>query len=196
MRVPGIASGIFESRKRGRLNFTVALSCSAWGCFAGCVWGMTRHFRRVAKPTPAMVATALLASASGILQLVAIGRGERLYPVAGMGLYWLSAALFWWAVSVTRGQLAACGQGCVSGEVLRAGPYRYIRHPFYLSYNLMWAGGVVSTGSVTLLVSAVVMALLYESFARAEERGFTESSLAREYEEYRRGAGRYWPKLP
>ena len=171
----------------------LALQCAVWFCFAGCVWGMTRHFRRVGKPTPAMLAMALLAVFSGVLQLTAINRGTLLLPAAGLACYTASAVLFWWAVSVTRARLAACGQGCVSGAVLRDGPYRYVRHPFYLSYNLMWLAGFVATGWWVLAVSAIAMASLYEWFAREEESGFLLSELAAEYREYRRTAGRYWP---
>jgi protein-S-isoprenylcysteine O-methyltransferase Ste14 len=160
-----------------------------------CLWGMARHFRRVGKPTGAMAATGLLAAALGVLQLVSIGRGDRMFPIAGLVLYCVSASLFWWAVSVTRGKLAACGQGCVSGAILRKGPYRLIRHPFYVSYNLMWIAGFAATGWWVLIVSAAVMACLYDGFARAEERGFIESSLAGEYREYQLATGRYWPRF-
>ncbi len=142
-----------------------------------------------------MGATALLAVASGVLTLVSMGRGDRLFPAAALALYSASAGLFWWAVPLTRGKLAACGQGCVSGAVLRTGPYRFVRHPFYLSYNLMWVAGFVATGWWVLALAAVGMGALYESFARAEERDFLAGDLAGEYGQYRLTAGRYWPLL-
>jgi protein-S-isoprenylcysteine O-methyltransferase Ste14 len=116
------------------------------------------------------------------------------FPGGGLVLYVASAALFWWCVSVTRGKLAACGQGCISATVLRSGPYRYIRHPFYLSYNLMWMAGYAATGWWVLAMSAAVMGCLYEYFAREEERGFLEGAMADDYRDYQLSAGRYWPR--
>ena len=141
-----------------------------------------------------MLVTALLGAVSGTLQIVAFhNRPSRPMPGAAIALYVMSAVLFWCAVVVTRGKLAACGEGCVSPEVVTSGPYRYIRHPFYMSYNLTWIAGFAATGWWPLAISAIVMAALYDRFAREEELGFATNPLAGEYREYTRRAGRYLP---
>jgi len=110
-------------------------------------------------------------------------------PVCG------GAGLFWRAVSVSRGKLAACGQGCVSREILSTGPYRYIRHPFYAAYNLTWLAGFVATGRWPLALSAAGMAALYESCARDEERAFLRAPMGAAYRVYSARAGRYLPRF-
>jgi protein-S-isoprenylcysteine O-methyltransferase Ste14 len=156
---------------------------------------MAWHFRRIGKPTPAMLLTAGLAVVSATLQLVTLGRRPLRFPTAALALYGISLVLFWRAVRVTRGKLAACGQGCVSPEVVTSGPYRYIRHPFYASYNLAWLAGFVATGWWPLAIVTIVMAALYERFAREEESGLSASALGGQYGEYRRRAGKYLPRL-
>ena len=168
--------------------------CAAF-CFASFVWGMVRHFRRLGSPSPAMRLMALAGTAFAVLQLTALARQPYRFAVSAFVLYGASATLFWWAVRVSRGALAACGQGVVSAHVVMRGPWRYVRHPFYLSYNLTWFAGFVATAWWPLAISAIAMAALYEHFAREEENGFLKSSLAPEYRKYMRRAGKYTPRL-
>lgn len=154
---------------------------------------MVWHFRRLGKPSRAMLLTALLAVASTVLQVGALWRHPVRLPLAAFALYAISAALFWWAVAVTRGKLAACGQGYVSVEIVRKGPYRYVRHPFYAAYNLTWVAGYAATGWWPLAASAVLMGAIYDRFARQEELSFLNSALAAEYRDYRRRTGKYLP---
>jgi protein-S-isoprenylcysteine O-methyltransferase Ste14 len=168
--------------------------CAAF-CFASFVWGMVRHFRRLGRPSRAMLMTAFAAAVFAICQLAVLVRRPHRFALDALVLYGASATLFWWAVRVSHGKLAACGQGAVSTHVVGTGPWRYVRHPFYLSYNLTWFAGLVATAWWPLAVSAITMAALYEHFAREEERGFLKSSLALEYREYRRRAGKYLPRI-
>jgi protein-S-isoprenylcysteine O-methyltransferase Ste14 len=174
---------------------TTAVLASSGLCFASFAWGMVWHFRKEGKPSRAMLVTVLLASFSLTLQIVALGRRRILLPIPALALYGASLVLFWWAVSVTRRRLAACGQGSISPELVTAGPYRYIRHPFYTSYNLAWAAGFVATAWWPLAVAAAVMAALYDRAAREEECGFAASSLHESYRQYRSRTGRYFPRL-
>jgi protein-S-isoprenylcysteine O-methyltransferase Ste14 len=152
---------------------------------------MVWHFRRLGKPSRAMLVTALLAIASTSLQIAALWRCAVRFPFVAFALYAISAALFWSAVAVTRGKLAACGQSYVSTEVVKEGPYRHIRHPFYAAYNLTWLAGYAATGWWPLAANAMLMGAVYERFARQEERSFLAGALAGEYREYQRQAGKY-----
>jgi protein-S-isoprenylcysteine O-methyltransferase Ste14 len=164
-------------------------------CFVSFGWGMVKHFHRVGTPTRAMLATALLGVISASLQISALVHKRPPYPKIALGFYAASAVLFWWAVRVTRGKLAACGQGRTSQGIVVEGPYRYIRHPFYTSYNLTWIAGFVATGWWLLALTAILMAFIYERSAREEERGFLAGPLANEYRDYMRRAGRYAPRF-
>ena len=164
-------------------------------CFASFVWGMVWHFRRVGKPTRAMLAMALLAAVFGSLQIVALVHRRNRFQIPALALYAAGAALFWWSASVTRGKLSACGQGAVSPQVVTRGPYNYIRHPFYTSYNLTWVAGFAATAWWPLMIAAVVMAALYERAAREEELGLSSGPRGGDYNEYKRRTGRYLPRI-
>jgi protein-S-isoprenylcysteine O-methyltransferase Ste14 len=169
------------------------LLCAALFCFASFAWGMIWHFRGSGKPSRAMLLTALLAVASAGLQLFAICRRPLRYPFVALTFYGTGAVLFWWAVGVTWRKLAACGQGCVSPEIITIGPYHFIRHPFYAAYNLIWIAGFAATGWWPLALAAIVMAVRYDRAAREEELGFAAGALAANYSLYKRRTGRYLP---
>ena len=163
-------------------------------CFASFGWGMARHFRREGAPSGALVLSGVLATVCATAQIAALFTRPPLYARAAIALYLVSCALFWWAAAVTRGKLAACWQPPVSAAVVVEGPYRFIRHPFYLAYNLTWVAGLVATGWWPLAVTVVTMAALYEAAAREEERSLALGPLATQYASYKPTAGRYWPR--
>jgi protein-S-isoprenylcysteine O-methyltransferase Ste14 len=164
-------------------------------CFASFAWGMLWHFRRLGKPSRTMLITALLALASAVLQLFGLSCRPLRYPFIALTLYAAGVALFWWAAGVTRRKLAACGQGCVSAEVITGGPYRLIRHPFYAAYILIWIAGFAATLWWPLACAAVAMAVRYDRAAREEELGFAASPLGAAYSAYQQRTGMYWPRL-
>lgn len=139
--------------------------------------------------------TASLAIPFAILDLAALSVRDLRYPVTAAVLYLASFLLFAASAKVSVGMLAACGDSCVSAAVLCRGPFRIVRHPFYASYNLAWIAGFVATLWWPAAVAAFVMAIIYERFARAEERGLLNGPLAADYSAYRRRTGRYIPGL-
>jgi protein-S-isoprenylcysteine O-methyltransferase Ste14 len=171
----------------------IGVRLCAFICFAGFGWGMIRHFRRQGAPSRPLMLSAVLAIVSAAMNIGALFTGQPKFPVAGIVLYSLSAALFWSSVRVTKGKLAACWQGSVSETLVMQGPYIFIRHPFYLAYDLAWIAGYVATGWWPLAIAALAMALLYEAAARQEERALEAGPLANLYAAYKTTAGRYWP---
>jgi len=70
-----------------------------------------------------------------------VGRPGPTSILAGVPLLLLGIAIHLWA------------KGCLhqKGEVTRSGPYRYVRHPFYLGNLILDLGVVLMSGSVVLL---------------------------------------------
>src|SRR5262249_20763898 len=102
-------------------------------------WAMLRHFRRAGPPKPGMLLTGAAVPVFAAVHLTGILTRPLAHSVAALLLYAGSMALFWSAVAATRGRkLAACFQEDVGNAVVRAGPYRSIRHPFYTAYSLTW----------------------------------------------------------
>jgi protein-S-isoprenylcysteine O-methyltransferase Ste14 len=79
--------------------------------------------------------------------------------------------------------------------ISKAGPYRWIRHPFYSSYCAFWLGSILATKNIFVLGSGCLLIALYVTAARREERIFRGSSLSMEYEEYAKRTGMLFPKI-
>ena len=73
------------------------------------------------------------------------------------------------------------------------GPYRFVRHPFYCSYLLTWAAGVVASAQFWLLPTVAIMLIIYTRAAKLEEEKFTRSPLAETYKSYRTRTGLFLP---
>lgn len=156
-------------------------------CFASFGWAMARHFEPGGKPKPGMLLTALAVPVFAAAQLWAALARPSPGAVPAIILYAAAAALFWSAVRVTRRRgLAACFQQRVPSTVVTAGPYRYVRHPFYVSYFLVWAGGFIATRWPPLALVAIFMAGLYCRAARQEEQTLLRSPRADAYRAYLR----------
>ncbi len=111
-------------------------------------------------------------------------------------LFVAAAALFTWAIMASRqANLKLIYETDNPSFVLKAGPYAYIRHPFYTSYFVFWLGcavaapHLVTAGFFLILVTALTLS------AMQEEKSFEGTPRAVEYAEYRRSAGLFWPKL-
>ncbi len=113
----------------------------------------------------------------------------------GMLLLLLSAALFFSAINAFKTQPPAVA---FAGEILSPlktkGPYRFVRHPFYTSYWLVWLGGTLATGNWWLLISVVVMGYVYYKAAKEEEGQWLLSEMKGAYEGYMNMAGMFFPK--
>jgi protein-S-isoprenylcysteine O-methyltransferase Ste14 len=81
-----------------------------------------------------------------------------------------------------------------SGQsVIRAGPYRLIRHPGYAGALLMWLGAILATRNwITLVVVGVSITSVYLYRISAEERMLADS-LGDEYRGYMASAKRIIP---
>lgn len=77
--------------------------------------------------------------------------------------------------------------------ILTKGPYRYIRHPIYLSYSLAWLAAPIAMHSIVLGLTAIFMITCYVISARAEERILATGPKAEEYAALRK---RTWRMIP
>ena len=116
--------------------------------------------------------------------------------VAALGLFIASQALFFWTVATTRAQrLRLAFDPEPPGFLTQAGPYRYIRHPFYASYILLWLGCAVATLHPVSFAFLIAMGVFALVAAFREERSFDGTPFAAEYRRYRQTAGLLWPRF-
>jgi protein-S-isoprenylcysteine O-methyltransferase Ste14 len=115
------------------------------------------------------------------------------------GLSWFGAwaliplaaswGLFWWTMD------AIARQNIAGKEFAEYGPYKWIRHPLYLSYLLVWIAGPVAAGSPLPLVTAVMWAAFYTREALREENVLLAGPSGENYSTYRRRTGLFLPRL-
>jgi protein-S-isoprenylcysteine O-methyltransferase Ste14 len=168
-------------------------------CVGSFVWSVRRFFTKPRGSNAAMNITiagnALIAGAEYLAILFAPTLSPRLAAI-GVLLYAAGLALFWSAIwSNSALPLAAIYTPQAPEHLVQNGVYRYIRHPFYTSYLITWAAGIVATGAIWLLPMFVIMLGIYIHASRAEERQFSNSALAKPYEVYKARTGRFLPNV-
>jgi protein-S-isoprenylcysteine O-methyltransferase Ste14 len=148
---------------------------------------------------PRKVRLAIVVSYLGIMAFVYLMlRDQHAFAplVAALMIFAVSLALFLWAVRTTRSnRMKLAFDPEPPHFVTRAGPYRYIRHPFYASYILFWLGCTVATLHPLSLLFLGAFSAVNLTAAFREEHAFEGSPFAAEYINYRKTAGLLWPKL-
>jgi protein-S-isoprenylcysteine O-methyltransferase Ste14 len=118
------------------------------------------------------------------------------WPAACL-LFAAAMALFWWTVRATmRTPPTLAFDTDQPSFLLRHGPYRYVRHPFYLSYLLFWTGTAVAASGLAPWLAPAVMLAVYRVAAGREEQKFAGSDFRMAYDSYRRQAGMFLPRVP
>lgn len=124
-------------------------------------------------------------------------RGRYLLPnpwhvPAGLGIMAAATLFHVWA----RGHLGRNWSSEVAirpgHELVRTGPYRFVRHPIYTAIIGLAIGTALVSGRVLSLAGALLFAIAYLGKLRLEERALQETFGA-EWQEYRK---RSWALLP
>lgn len=117
------------------------------------------------------------------LALLVLDTAGNLWTAIGIAMYTVALALFLSAIEAARRvpmtRTFVYSPRC--DTILTQGPYRYIRHPIYLSYSLAWLAAPIAMHSLVLAATAVMMIACYVISARAEERLLASGARAEEY---------------
>lgn len=136
----------------------------------------------------------LLGVTHGLALLVLHTAGE-VWAAAGIAMYSVALAVFLSAIEAAR--RVSLPRTFVyeprTERILTTGPFRYIRHPMYLSYSLAWLAAPVAMHSVVLALTAVGMIACYVVSAAEEERRLRAGPLGEEYERYAAATKRIIP---
>jgi protein-S-isoprenylcysteine O-methyltransferase Ste14 len=115
--------------------------------------------------------------------------------VAAVVLYATGLGLFLWTQETTKRYPPFQEYSAVDPESLIVwGPYRIVRHPFYLSYLLVWIAGAVATRSAWAALTVAIMAGSYVAAARQEEAAYSGTRFGAEYRGYLARTGMFVPK--
>jgi protein-S-isoprenylcysteine O-methyltransferase Ste14 len=155
------------------------------------------HFSSATMPRE--VRFAILVSYLGIMGFVYLMLRDQHATaplVAALTIFAVSLVLFLWAVRTTRSKrLKLAFDPEPPDFVTRAGPFRYIRHPFYASYILFWLACTVATLHPLSLIFLAAFSAVNLTAANREEHAYERSPFAAEYMNYRKTAGLLWPKF-
>lgn len=178
-----------------------------YACFIAFMWATKRHFL-IARPMPAGMRLILVLSFIGAIWFTVrvILRGVGPGAPYAIALMIVSLWLFCWTIETTRERrLPIAFADDLPSMVYRTGPYRWLRHPFYMSYILCWVATSLATRGTESWSIPLVLGGLYVMLAVREEHHLGASPLAGSYASYRKDAGmfiprirlrRAWPRLP
>ena len=139
---------------------------------------------------------------STMLTWISCVYGLSQFPAAGivamMGIVLeiISGILFVTAVkAATKIKLSLVFSKDTPTKLLNFGPYRWVRHPFYTSYLLCYAGAALGSQFWPSYAFTVLMIVIYIRAAKFEEAKFEGSPLADEYRVYRSNTWAFFPKI-
>lgn len=164
-------------------------------CFGSFATARGRQF--TGKATNRMRLTAAAGAIVSMIQLAALlCLPVRWTSLPAAVLYALALALFRWSARVNREHpLGLAFAPDPPQHLVVAGPYRFVRHPYYVSYLTFWTAGAVASEAVWGLALVGLMAILYRRAADHEEALYATSELADAYAAYRQHSGRFLPRL-
>ncbi|MBL4783812.1 MAG: DUF1295 domain-containing protein [Cohaesibacteraceae bacterium] len=70
-------------------------------------------------------------------------------------------------------------------EIVTSGPFRYLRHPFYTSYVIFWAGCALAALNTAGFIFPGLLLAFYIRAARSEEQFLEKSDLSAQYQDYK-----------
>ena len=104
----------------------------------------------------------------------------------------LGYLIFIWSV-VARGRYATSWQMPAGHKLVDWGPYRYVRHPSYLAYFLMFIGFLLMWHNAFALIPLIAIPG-YVLITHSEEK-MLETRFGDGYVEYKKIVGRFLPKM-
>lgn len=101
--------------------------------------------------------------------------------------------LFWWGIITAKKLDFASGN--FSGQIITSGPFRFSRHPFYLSYTLIWTTSTLLFNSPALWITLIYLVVFYLSSAKSEEKAILSSEQADQYRTYCNETNMFIPRI-
>ncbi len=176
-----------------------------WGLFlAAFVWGhlRTRSHRGRSAAAEQRVHRDRSSDAGMALQFAALfGVFYFFVPLREPLLPWAIAvmgagvALLWWSIHHLGRQWRLQAVATDDHELIRTGPYAYVRHPLYVAFfaaMLGWA--MAKTGLLASAAAVLVFAVGTEIRVRAED-AVLAAAFPREFPAYRASVAAYFPGL-
>ena len=161
------------------------------------VWGRFRFFKVNSGTTQLNLIFYDLAVAVQILFTVYyMTRSSDLVPLLvylSFLLYLSGLLIFWWSIFTAKSLDFAFSDRV--GSIVTSGPFRLVRHPFYISYILVWLSSSLLFNSPALWISLFYLIAFYILSARKEEKVILGSVYSEEYKNYVQDVGMFLPRI-
>ncbi len=160
-------------------------------------WALRAHFSSKTVPRGTVVISLTVSAITlWYLALTWLLEPPLLATLAGFVLQLAGLGLFWSAIRASRAARLRLAFDLENPDTLvREGPYRFVRHPFYTSYIIFWSAWALAIWSVWALPPLIAIITIYVIAARDEERRFSRTAMAQAYDDYRTTTGFFWPRL-
>src|SRR5580698_1653425 len=137
---------------------TTVVGIFGFACFAAFSWGVKGHFRSTGAMPPGMKLTSALSLAGFAWFLWHLTAGVTdAWPVA-LALFLCALGVFFWAIRATRHTPPTLAFDTDQPSfLLHHGPYRFVRHPFYLAYLMFWIGTAAAAQTVLAWAVPAIM---------------------------------------
>ena len=110
----------------------------------------------------------------------------------GVALYVMATALILWTFRTLGRNITDTVVTRHEHTLVTRGPYRWVRHPFYVSVALMMAGSTLAAANWFLAVASALFFFLIAIRTRTEEQKLVER-FGDAYSDYMQETGRFWP---
>jgi protein-S-isoprenylcysteine O-methyltransferase Ste14 len=160
-------------------------------------WSLKYHFEMPQVPSGVKVISFLVLSSGVFLTYLLFSRQQGVFQqILGLLLLMMSFVLFWITIRASsEARLLAAFDEKKPRTLLQTGPYSYVRHPFYSSYILQWAGWAIGAWDIWALLPVAGMTTTYWIAANDEEAKFAKTAMAEDYRRYAARTGRFLPKM-
>lgn len=167
--------------------FLVAVSAATFIGFGAALHHFFVQARQVTPPLRFFQDANFVFGALHVVALLLAGEYRLVPSVIGAALYVLSISLFLSSIEAAR--RVALPRALIFDPrpvvLVTHGPFRWIRHPIYVSYSLAWIAAPIALLNVWLAIQAAVWIGLYVFSARREEQLLEASELGGAYKEYK-----------
>jgi protein-S-isoprenylcysteine O-methyltransferase Ste14 len=156
-----------------------------------------QHFRSDKVPFGMYVISAV--SLVGLITFLTFAfRDQLIFAGLSLALIVFAQILFVWAMRHSRKEelTLALDPEMQSESIIKTGPWRYMRHPFYASYVIFWMACALATQNIISVIVFVTLSGIYTYSALREERVLSTGPLRKEYIAYRDSVGFFYPRLP
>lgn len=119
---------------------------------------------------------------------------EKWIAWSGIALTWIGTAIAIWARYILGEYWSARVTLKEGHQLIRSGPYRFVRHPIYTGILLACIGAALVVGEWRGVV-AVVLILAAHSRKALREESLLTKEFGEEYLSYRRSTGFLFPRL-